>query len=1008
MLAGPRLSRLAAAIGLALLGAPGAEAQAVTQSPHGPNLREACATCHKPESWKPARIAPTFKHAPQTFPLSGAHTGATCASCHRTLDFAKTPATCGSCHTDVHKGELGASCATCHTTRSFVDRANMSRAHQLTRFPLRGAHATVPCESCHRPSRPGQAQFVNQPTTCVACHATTFRATAAPPHAASRTFTQDCTSCHTITAWKGAKFDHNTTLFPLTGAHTPVPCASCHADKQYHGRSLACESCHQKDYLRAVNPPHTAGFPTNCASCHTTTGWAGARFDHQAMTKFPLTGAHVGATCAGCHADKVYRGKNPQCQSCHQSAWNATKAPNHAAAGFTADCATCHTTARWKGATYDHTRTRFPLTGAHRGPACSACHADNVFRGKSMECLSCHRAAYDGTQSPPHAAAGFTDCQSCHTTVQWKGAVFDHARTLFPLTGAHVAATCHDCHADKIYKGKATACVSCHQGDYAKTVNPPHASAGFPTACEACHTTTRWLGSPFDHAKTLFPLTGAHAAATCQHCHADKVYKGKPTTCVSCHQPDYAGTTNPSHANAGFSTTCQTCHGTVQWNGAVFDHARTQFPLTGAHVATTCNGCHADKVYAGKPTTCVSCHQADYNTALVPPHAASGFPVTCQNCHTTTKWRGAPFDHAKTLFPLTGAHVATSCADCHGNGVYKGKPTTCLSCHQGDYAKTVNPPHVIAGLPTVCQSCHTTAAWTGGTYDHSVTAFALTGAHRAATCNDCHADKVYRGKPTTCASCHQSEYAATTKPNHAASGFPVTCEACHNTTQWLGGSFNHATTKFPLTGAHLAATCLDCHGDGVYQGKPTTCSSCHGADYSATTNPHHAAAGFLTTCQNCHNTTAWVPTPYDHSATAFPLTGAHVGRACKDCHADAVYKGKPTACVACHLTDYNGTTNPNHLAAQFPTTCQSCHTTTTWLGATFDHDASFFPIYTGKHKGKWQSCATCHTSPSNYKVFSCLTCHKHNKIDTDKKHIGKVAGYAYDSIKCYACHPRGN
>ncbi len=36
-------------------------------SPHGATLREACASCHRADGWKPARIAPEFKHAAQTF-----------------------------------------------------------------------------------------------------------------------------------------------------------------------------------------------------------------------------------------------------------------------------------------------------------------------------------------------------------------------------------------------------------------------------------------------------------------------------------------------------------------------------------------------------------------------------------------------------------------------------------------------------------------------------------------------------------------------------------------------------------------------------------------------------------------------------------------------------------------------------------------------------------------------------------------------------------------------------
>ena len=106
------------------------------------------------------------------------------------------------------------------------------------------------------------------------------------------------------------------------------------------------------------------------------------------------------------------------------------------------------------------------------------------------------------------------------------------------------------------------------------------------------------------------------------------------------------------------------------------------------------------------------------------------------------------------------------------------------------------------------------------------------------------------------------------------------------------------------------------------------------------------------------------------------------------------------------MTDFNTTTNPNHKTAGFPTDCLSCHTTVRWTGATFDHDTKYFRINTGKHQGKWATCATCHTNSANYKEFTCLTCHEHNKTSMDSKHQGR-SGYSYTSTACLSCHPRG-
>jgi len=193
----------------------------------------------------------------------------------------------------------------------------------------------------------------------------------------------------------------------------------------------------------------------------------------------------------------------------------------------------------------------------------------------------------------------------------------------------------------------------------------------------------------------------------------------------------------------------------------------------------------------------------------------------------------------------------------------------------------------------------------------------------------------------------------------------------------------------------------------VYDGKPTTCVSCHQANYDQAAQPPHKTLSFPTTCQDCHTTTGWPGGTYNHSTTQFPLTGAHVGVSCQQCHGDGVYRGKSTACVSCHQVDYDQTTDPNHRTAMFPTTCLSCHTTSTWSGATFDHDSRWFPIYSGAHRGRWSSCSTCHTNSSNYSVFTCLSCHEHSQSSMDSHHQS-VSGYRYDSQACYSCHPRGS
>ena len=155
----------------------------------------------------------------------------------------------------------------------------------------------------------------------------------------------------------------------------------------------------------------------------------------------------------------------------------------------------------------------------------------------------------------------------------------------------------------------------------------------------------------------------------------------------------------------------------------------------------------------------------------------------------------------------------------------------------------------------------------------------------------------------------------------------------------------------------------------------------------------------------CHNTNNWLETNFNHNNTNFPLTGAHTSVDCSSCHTNG-FSGTSTQCYSCHSGNYNNTTNPNHSSLNFSTDCTNCHSTTRWIPSTFNHDSQYFPIYSGKHRGEWNSCTDCHTNPSDYNVFSCLNCHEHNKTSMDSKHRGR-SGYSYVSSACYSCHPDG-
>ncbi|HUO52254.1 MAG TPA: hypothetical protein VMT93_07035 [Gemmatimonadaceae bacterium] len=459
---------------------------------------------------------------------------------------------------------------------------------------------------------------------------------------------------------------------------------------------------------------------------------------------------------------------------------------------------------------------------------------------------------------------------------------------------------------------------------------------------------------------------------------------------------------------------CASCHSATAWRPAsvskTWKHAPKVFPLEGAHAQTNCRACHVSLTFKDAPTKCAVCHKDVHQGELGPD---------CSLCHSPRNFidRSVMVQrHQTTRFPLTGTHVMTDCLACHppvaqGHMTFVGRQVQCAACHLPQYMATTNPPHQSNGFPVTCEGCHTTVQWAMGGFNHAATGFALTGAHATTACNLCHKNNQFTKLATDCYSCHSTDF---TNPansvNHVSVGFPTACETCHTTSTWAGASFNHATTGFALTGAHAAVACNQCHLNNQFTKLATDCYSCHTTDYNLSSNPvNHSAAGFAPAqCATCHTTTAWYPGAYTHPTTPFAITGAHVPLACNACHGDNVYHGKSGLCYSCHQKDYTNPANSvDHVAAAFPTTCETCHNTTSWAGATFNHDQSYFPIYSGHHQGVWNNnCATCHTTAGNYAAFSCLNgCHA--KSTTDSHHSG-VHGYVYDSQHCYSCHPRGS
>jgi len=610
-------------------------------------------------------------------------------------------------------------------------------------------------------------------------------------------------------------------------------------------------------------------------------------------------------------------------------------------------------------------------------------------------------------QVNPHGTLDMA-CSTCHSTAGWStlrpDLQFDHATTGFALQGGHSALQCGDCHQNLNFAFIGHACADCHADIHRGELG---------LRCENCHTPQNWDNRREAlelHAGTRFPLLGLHASLDCQACHGNAATQQEfaltPVECKGCHLETYMSTLDPQHELARFSLDCAQCHNAdgVTWQRARYTHPQT-FALDGAHKQVDCVTCH-ESAFAGTNDACEACHMNDFEQAANPDHSAFRFPTVCEQCHTTMSWDRDLFDHtAESGFELIGAHSTAFCISCHVNNRLTGLARDCIGCHESDFNQAQEPDHVAAQLPQECLQCHNQQAWQPATFDHAQTAFVLTGAHAGEDCQSCHLDGIFTGTPTDCWSCHQPDYEQAADPNHVAGQFGQDCATCHTTTAWEPATFDHSRTNFVLTGAHLNTNCQSCHIDGVFAGTPSDCWSCHEPDYNQASDPDHVTNQFDQDCATCHSTTAWSPADFDHTLTAFPLTGAHVLQDCQACHADG-YNNTPTECFACHEDDFNTTTDPPHGAAGFPQTCAECHNTTAWEPANWDHDAGYFPIYSGEHREEWDVCADCHVDPANYSRFECINCHEHNRNEMDDKHR-EVSGYVYESTACFDCHPDG-
>ena len=416
------------------------------------------------------------------------------------------------------------------------------------------------------------------------------------------------------------------------------------------------------------------------------------------------------------------------------------------------------------------------------------------------------------------------------------------------ISHAEFESQCSLCHAP-FETTQDQLCMDCHK-DISRQIDTgqgTHGQLANVNQCARCHSEHQGAGfdpltpamGQFDHATTQFSLLWHQVnydktTMSCDACHTiDQEFHLDQDKCDTCHQ-DHDQAFMLQHVD-DFGKQCIDCHD-GQDRMTDFDHATTDFPLDGKHIALRCGECHqlgdakvgvrdqagSDQVFqttfTNTPADCVACHAE--------PEIHQGvFDVNCANCHTTSGWLpaiwdGKPFDHARTTGFSLARHTQSAdgsqfvCKDCHQDDVRQFDLNVCINCHaQGEENAAFMQEHQ-AQFGPACLDCHDGVDRMSN-FDHA-NFFPLNGAHSELECEQCHENKAFRGTPQLCVDCHA-------EPEIHAGFFGVQCQNCHTDVAWAPARMT--VHNFPLDhGGQGTIQCETCHTSTYVE---YTCYGCH-------------------------------------------------------------------------------------------------------------------------------------------------------------------------------------
>ena len=424
---------------------------------------------------------------------------------------------------------------------------------------------------------------------------------------------------------------------------------------------------------------------------------------------------------------------------------------------------------------FDHKDAGFVLEGKHKEKQCVDCHKpENIkdpaikkkkmtFLGLSTECLSCHKDYHQGTLP--------ANCINCHNFDSFKTSKkFDHQTTKFPLRGKHTEVACLKCHpiekknGQDIQKFTGVAfnnCTACHKDVHENK---------FGNDCRKCHSEESFHQisgiKTFDHSKTNFLLKGKHQTIDCKACHKTGKFTDpiKHNQCQDCHKDFHKG---DFARRDGTKPDCNQCHTNAGFSPSTFsiEQHNKKFKLEGAHLATSCMGCHKKEgewKFKKMGKRCVDCHKNEHKGFIEDKFMPN---EDCTICHNVGSWKKVTFDHNKTNFKLDGKHADIACSECHyaknENGAriqqFKGMSQECSTCHKDNHVG-----QFAVNGKTNCTRCHGTDDWHKSRFDHNTSRFKLDGAHVAVKCEECHKQVTnekgkyieYKFESIECKRCH--------------------------------------------------------------------------------------------------------------------------------------------------------------------------------------------------------------------------------------------------------------